>query len=196
MLGEPHIPRSPNTGIPGWETDPEETYLRKLASAVPKRGKIVELGAEYGRSAGSWCAAAEPTVMIVSVDLFPTNHPHVGDLHQAYLNNLREAGYENRTTPIRSDSAKAGHEWIGGPIHLLFIDADHSYAAVCRDIEAWVPHVEINGVVAFHDCARSAESHHLHLEVSQAVDEWKARVGTAWRELPKVDTLRVFRRVA
>jgi predicted O-methyltransferase YrrM len=40
---------------------------------------------------------------------------------------------------------------LGGPIDLLFIDADHYYAGVKKDFDLWSPHVRPGGFVVFHD---------------------------------------------
>ena len=36
-------------------------------------------------------------------------------------------------------------------ISVIYIDADHSYEGVKKDIEAWFPKVVPEGIVAFHD---------------------------------------------
>lgn len=186
------VPKSPITGVPGWETEAEEQMLYRLAQQVPAGGKIVEIGSEYGRSAACFLAAAKQAVMMVSVDLFPEDHPVVGNLRDVYVSNLQEAGVTDRKLAIvKHDSSTAGREWQFGEIDLLFIDGDHTYEGVKRDIEAWTPHVKLGGYVAFHDCANGANSHPLHFEVSRAVDEWKSQ---AWVELQQVDSLRVLRR--
>jgi hypothetical protein len=43
------------------------------------------------------------------------------------------------------------------PIDLLFIDANHEYAAVLRDFEDWSPFVKQGGVIAFHDVGEQFE---------------------------------------
>lgn len=186
------VPLSPITGVPGWEEDIEEEVLSFYAAHVPAGGIIVELGAEYGRSAATFCRSAKPDVMIVSTDLFPYSHPEVGDLLVAYIANLRAAGFEGRTTAHRCDSAEAGKAWNGGPIDLLFVDADHTYDAVVRDIRAWEGHIRPNGIIAFHDCANGEKPHELHMEVSLAVDEWAARA--QWEYMGQWASLRVYRR--
>jgi predicted O-methyltransferase YrrM len=188
------VPISPITGVPGWETEPEEEMLFRLAQQVPADGKIVEIGSEYGRSAACFLMASKPSVTMVSVDLFPEDHPLVGDLRATYVKNLHDAGIGDRKLAIvKHDSSSAGREWQFGAIDLLFIDGDHTYEGVLRDIEAWTPHVKVGGFVAFHDCANGANSHPLHFEVSRAVDEWKS-AELWWAELAQVDSLRVFRR--
>lgn len=187
------VPISPITGVPGWETDNEEHLLLALAQNVPDGGIIVELGCEYGRSAAVFCAGAKPTVKIFSFDLFPTDHAVVGDLLEVHKANMTEAGFQGRTVIVKFDSSSAGHKWPYGEVDLLFVDADHSYEAVKRDIEAWTLHIKVGGFVAFHDCAQGkASDHPLHKEVSRAVNEfWNPY---EWRELPQVDSLRVFER--
>ena len=106
------VPLSPYTGVPGWEEDGEEMALAELAAHVPEGGVIVELGAEYGRSAATFCKHAKPSVMIVSIDLFPKDHPQVGDLLAAYTANLIEAGFEERMPHvIQHDSSAAASDW-------------------------------------------------------------------------------------
>jgi hypothetical protein len=51
---------------------------------------------------------------------------------------------------MTSDEAAAR---IAGPIELLFIDGDHSYEAVRRDAELWLPRLMDGGTVMFHDAA-------------------------------------------
>jgi hypothetical protein len=51
---------------------------------------------------------------------------------------------------VRSGSLDAERGWRE-PIRLLFIDGDHSYEALRADFSAWAPHVEGNGLIAFHD---------------------------------------------
>jgi predicted O-methyltransferase YrrM len=54
-------------------------------------------------------------------------------------------------------------------IDFLFIDGDHSYAAVAQDISLWLPLMNPGGVISGHD-------YHIYPGVDQAVDE---RFGSA-----------------
>ncbi len=201
------VPLSPYTGVPGWEEDIEEEVLIGLASKVPEHGQIVEIGAEYGRSAAALLRGSDSSVAVTSIDLFPTDHPVVGDLFAAYWNNLEEAGFAPRDAiatwrwqKLRMSSHEAVAYWANWDkgtekprvIDLLFIDGDHTYQGVVQDIEDWTPRVKPGGIVAFHDCAHGNEPHALHLEVARAVDEWAAR--EAWEYLGQWASLRVYRR--
>lgn len=41
--------------------------------------------------------------------------------------------------------------WDGSSIDLLFHDADHTFAKVTLDLEAWRPHVKPGGLIVLHD---------------------------------------------
>lgn len=189
MIG--NAPQSEHTGVPGWETSSEQAYLLQLAERVPAGGTIVELGSEFGMSSSLFAKGAAKDVRIVSVDLFP------GELLTQHKANLTEAGFGDRTEPIQGDSPAVGKAWKDGVVHLLFVDGDHSYEGVKADIAAWVKHVPVKGVVAFHDCANPENRmpHYLHFEVTRAVSEWFWSTKGTWKNIAAVDTLLAFERV-
>lgn len=184
-------PLSVYTGVPGWETEPEQALLRQLARRIPAGGVYVETGGEFGMSVSLVCQVADPTVRVVSVDLFP------GDLLDIHRGNLKEAGFADRSEQIAGDSATVGKAWDGGPIDLLFIDDDHSYEGCKRSIAAWVKHVKKGGFVVFHDCAcgTNKQPHVLHYEVTRAVSEWFMKTGGKWKALDSVGSAMAFERV-
>ncbi len=190
------VPVSPHTGVPGWETDAEEDLLSFYASQVPEKGRIVEIGAEYGRSAAAFLMSSHETVDLISIDIFPMDHPEVGDLMAAYEANLHDIGFytADRFTAWRASSLEAaiqtGH-WEH-EIDLLFIDADHHYESVIQDITHWTPKVKPSGVVMFHDVAVDKNSHPLHHEVLRAI--MKALPEEIWHLEDQRDSLRVYRR--
>lgn len=187
MIG--NAPLSHITGVPGWETDDEQDYLLQLAKNVPADGQIVEIGSEYGMSSSIFCFGAKKDVKITSIDLFP------GDLLDKHLNNLIEAGFKGRSTPIRADSNT--FKWEGGPIDLLFVDGDHNTEFVKMDIRQFVPFVKVGGVVAFHDCANTSNRlpHPMHFFVTMAVSEWYWNTKGKWKALNAVNTILSFERV-
>lgn len=189
MIGD--APKSPFTGLPGWETPDEEELLTRYAAQVPEAGVIVEIGGEWGRSAGAFARGAHDSVEIVTVDLFPGN---LLDSHRA---NLLEAGFSARSYQIQANSHTFGHQWtLDKPIHLLFIDGDHTYEGAKADIDAWVKHVPVDGIVIFHDVAQvtNKQPHYLHFEVTRAITDW-ASTQTDFEAIEQVDTAAVFRRV-
>ena len=47
---------------------------------------------------------------------------------------------------------------------LIYIDADHSYPAVCNDIDHAVPKLRPEGLLAFNDFARIADGQVLRVD--------------------------------
>lgn len=193
MIGP--APRSEITTAPGWETFDEEIKLRNLALKVPSHGIIVEIGSEYGMSTALWLGFAEPTVVVHAVDLFEGN---LQTIHTQNMDELRRRFRRNQYPELiyhKGDSGYIGARWKSGPIDLLFVDGDHTYAGVCKDIRAWLPHVAVGGLVLFHDTAHSTNRlpHLLHYDVSKAIDEL-VFTNPNFEFLEGVDSLMVFRR--
>jgi hypothetical protein len=61
------------------------------------------------------------------------------------------APYRNRVTLYKTDSMSAAQKVDDGSLDFIFIDADHSFEGVCRDIDAWLPKVKAGGYIFFHD---------------------------------------------
>lgn len=192
MIGQ--APHAILTGVPGWETIDEQSYLIDLAEKVPENGDILEIGGEFGMSASLFAAGSRKSVHVTTIDLFPDRpEGKLLDIHRA---NLQEAGLLSKCSQIQGDSGNLGIKWEG-QIDLLFIDGDHSYNGVKADIQAWIKFVPVGGIVAFHDCACATNKmpHVSHFEVTQAVSEWFWATKGKWKALPSVDTILSFERV-
>jgi hypothetical protein len=72
-----------------------------------------------------------------------------GTLYETFINNISPV--KEIINPIRMDSAEAAGLYEDGSLDFVFIDADHSYEGVKRDIIAWLPKVKNGGVLAGHD---------------------------------------------
>lgn len=75
----------------------------------------------------------------------------------------------DRGVILHMDSADAAKEIPDGSLDFVFIDADHSYEGVRRDILAWRPKLKLGGLLSGHDYANPNEP--CGLEVKRAVDE-------------------------
>ena len=67
---------------------------------------------------------------------------------------------------IRASSVEAARLFPEGYFDLVFIDADHSYEMVKKDIETWVPLVRKGGIISGHDHIRKCPG------VYKAVNEY------------------------
>jgi hypothetical protein len=116
---------------------------RDIADRIPDGGTFVELGVLHGRSIcymDEYVRQIGKRVRIVGVDAF------------------RRADYDSvrRFLPptvelLRSDSAEAAKLFHDGSVDAVFVDADHNAKAVKKDIEAWLPKLTPDGVIAGHD---------------------------------------------
>jgi predicted O-methyltransferase YrrM len=89
-------------------------------------------------------------------------------------------------TPIRKNSINLTESDICYPLNLVFIDGDHSYAAVKHDYEKVEPWILEGGILAFHDC--------IHFEgVSRTIGEALASGG--WQLNGHIDNLLWLRKI-
>lgn len=179
------VPRSQATGVPGWRNEPmdqeEQTIINFAANFIPDNGIAVEVGTEYGRGASeiAFGARSAENVTVLSFDLFPKDHPEVGNLLDCWMNNLHEARHlfpSVKNVPVIGNSSEAGAQLIAegklSVIHFLFIDGAHDANGTRRDLDTFAPLVSPDGVLLIHDYWKNEASHYIHKDVKQAVDAW------------------------
>lgn len=89
-------------------------------------------------------------------------------LRNKYLN-------DSRVKIIKHDSSTLSKEYDDGYFDLVFIDADHSYEGVKKDINAWYNKVRDGGIVSGHDYEQSGvtvDGNYYEFGVMKAVDEF------------------------
>lgn len=141
-------------GVGGWLSDAQGRALFDAASSATGAGVIVEIGSWKGRST-TWLASgarlAGQRVYAIDPHRGSREDPAVDTLNE-FLANLARNGLADVVEPMVMTSEEAAAR-IAGPIELLFIDGDHSYEAVRRDAELWLPRLMDGGTVMFHDAA-------------------------------------------
>lgn len=137
---------------------------RWLASHIPPDGSLVELGSYRGRSICSLASILrERRIATTLVDTFvglPAN-PYITEVVSGVQYDDADAleaelranldRFQITATVLREDSATAAARFADGSLDLVFIDADHQYDAVLRDLEAWWPKISPTGRIAGHD---------------------------------------------
>jgi predicted O-methyltransferase YrrM len=130
----------------------QAALLNDLARSA--NGAIVEIGSYRGRSTVALAYGHSNPVYAID--------PHqefVGvlggqfgpeDRAEFYRTMLRTGCWSN-VRLINLPSVQAAVGWTQ-PIHLLWIDGDHSYDSVRRDWEAWTPHLVDDALAVFDDC--------------------------------------------
>jgi predicted O-methyltransferase YrrM len=108
------------------------------------------------------------------------------DYERLFDANVADWGVGATIQKIKKLSHDAAAGWKD-PIDFLYIDGDHSYDAVVRDVRNFVPFVREGGVVAFHDYKPGKDG------VRRAVDEL---VAPHHARLFQAGSLAVFRKQA
>jgi predicted O-methyltransferase YrrM len=144
----------------------EGQLLFKIAKSLKGNSVIVEIGAFKGKST---CFIAEgigpKQIQFFTIDTWYNDTMQEGrqDVFADFLKNI--APYKNKIQPLRGYSYEVRKDWPDErKIDFLWIDGDHSYKGVKRDISDWIPLVKKNSFVCFHDY-RDAPG------VKKAVDE-------------------------
>lgn len=130
--------------IPGWLAASEAAELAKLAA----NARVLEIGSYQGRSTIVMAQVAE---LVVAVDHHQGDSGCDGGNLSAFLKNLERYGVRDKVIPVVADSVAACAVMMNGYFDLVFVDGDHEYEAVIRDIQAVKRVVKQGGTLAFHD---------------------------------------------
>jgi predicted O-methyltransferase YrrM len=145
----------------------EAELLMYIADKLKQNAVVVNVGAGVGTSSLAIIEQRPDLAKtFYTVDIRDDDNPFGGLLnernafHNAKMDNLLPA-------QIKGDSSTVGMQWDKGEIDLLIIDAEHLYDGVVKDINAWTPHLAVDGFLAFHDYERDKWP-----DVKTAVDEF------------------------
>jgi predicted O-methyltransferase YrrM len=172
-------------------TDVEAAALRELAAGA--RSGIVEIGVFDGGTTAVLASAARVPVFGIDPLIPDSMNPSLVGLEEAIRANL---AFSRRFTFIKDYSFNAARTW-NEPFDLIFVDGDHSYEGVRRDVDDWLPLLDDGGLLVLHDSARVASR-------PSSRDGWPGpvRVAQELRESGSVelvarrDSLTVLRKLA
>jgi predicted O-methyltransferase YrrM len=153
-------------------------FLEAAAERRPKT--VVEIGTAAGGTFYCLSQIADPSALLVSIDFLGGNYGG----GQTNLECKLFATFGPPTQKFEFIRQRSFHHstrenlrnLLGGrEIDLLFIDGDHSYAAVRSDYEMYHPLVAEDGMIAFHDI----------LEIPADAKDWQRgnEVSIFWKEL-------------
>lgn len=134
-----------------------------LLDRLPKGAAIAEVGVDRGHFSAEILSRCAPSnLLLIDREFDRLASPLVLEL---------VARKDPRITLIPGDSADGLSELPAGCLDVVYIDADHSYAAVRRDIAAALPCLKPDGVLVFNDYAVWSPSSMYHCGVARAVNE-------------------------
>jgi predicted O-methyltransferase YrrM len=130
--------------------------LQLLRQDPPRR--MLEIGGCRGGSLLLFSAVCDPRARLLSVDL-AYSPAQIGIAP-------RLGGRDQEITCLAADShlaetAERVRTWLSGePLDFLFIDGDHSFEGVARDLELFAPLVRPGGTIGFHDIVPDSLTRH------------------------------------
>tara|TARA_Y100000004_G_scaffold968_1_gene1297 strand:- start:460 stop:1035 length:576 start_codon:yes stop_codon:yes gene_type:complete len=148
--------------IQGW-CDFEKLY-EHYSNQLEDHHTFVEVGVWKGRSIcflGQLLKIKQKKPRVFAIDSFKGStdeEKHIKEVEQLggsllplFKENLKKLSLEDLIEPIEADSAEAANLFEDGSVSILFIDANHSYEGVLKDLEAWYPKISKGGLISGHD---------------------------------------------
>jgi hypothetical protein len=139
------------------------------------RGAILEIGRLHGKSTAVLAAGLRDgggPGPLYSVEV-QDKHLPIAEGH------LRDRGLLELVTILQGDSA-ATIAGLPGSFDTVFVDGDHSYEGVIRDLHALEGRIEPGGVAMLHDCFHPANGTGEY-GVARALGERAEEMGLAYR---------------
>ena len=177
-----------------WFTYPH--LYKQFADQLKDHQIMVELGSWKGQSAALIATELKNQkkkgVRFFCVDTWKgtSESEHGGDkwvkedkLYEKFQDNLKTV--RDYYIPLRMTTEEASYHFPEQSVDICFVDADHSYDGVYRDLCLWAPKIKKGGIISGHDYDPSGSAWQ---ECRKAVDNFwanfdkpvKAMGGLAW----------------
>jgi predicted O-methyltransferase YrrM len=125
--------------------------LSKFNNAI-----FVEVGSWKGKSSAFLAveiANSGKEIQLYCIDTWNGSEEHknmdLSNLYDTFLNNMKPLSKYYKA--IRMDSVEASTMFEDYSLDFVFLDADHSYKGVIKDLHAWDKKIKTNGIIAGHD---------------------------------------------
>jgi predicted O-methyltransferase YrrM len=136
-------------GLDGWCNSWDISTLYKYVSEIPTDGIYLEIGVAKGASlavVNYIFSTFSKNGYCGGLDVIDWKAERIDRINKF----LELMGTKPSYSFIEEDSQLAARFWTK-PIDVLYIDGDHTYIGVLKDIVSWIPHVKSGGVVLFDD---------------------------------------------
>ena len=141
----------------GYIKPDEAQLLTDLCLSLPEKPFVVNIGAGAGTSALIFLESRHDLTSC-TVDIQKESSPY-GCL-EGEMNALVQAKADlSRHEQVHGDSIAVGKAWKGKLPDLVFIDGNHTYEGCKGDIEAWLPLIKPNGIIAIHDYEKTEKEY-------------------------------------
>lgn len=155
---------------------------------------LVEIGVWKGHSVSflaNQFKAGGKSPKIYAVDLWENTYKWEGDqnlrsqvpiLYDIYNMVLERDGVRDMVTDLKGVSWEMASNFEDGTIDFIFIDADHEYESVIKDIKAWLPKIKKGGMISGHDYLNPCG---VKKAVDELIDGFKLSNDGVWYKIIK-----------
>jgi cephalosporin hydroxylase len=157
-------------GIEGWFNF--KCFYDWVVESAAQKATFVEVGCFLGKSLcylGSAIRKSNKDISLVGVDTCTGSETtsialglasHLGGTFAGLLHrNVLSCGLGDSVRLILADSVSTAALFAPASLDFVFIDGDHSRAAVLADIAAWLPRIKAGGLLAGHDYKMTSQAH-------------------------------------
>jgi len=192
--------------IPGWLSESEARVLQKYTIEQQEISKsdLLEIGSWKGLSSIVIASLLSEDRRLWMIDHFRGSYEHQQGqkfytppkytrrdklwIYPELLENIIKYNVQDKVIVLPLSSEKAA-KVVDEKFSFIFIDGDHLYEGVSRDCNLWLPHLEKNGVIIFHD--------YQHFPIHKFCDELRQNKGLSVTfELPRIIAFRHLGKVS
>ncbi len=158
----------------------------KLLRYLPNRSSVAEIGVYKGKFSRKILMRTRPKRLVLvdawDIDVKGGHIPHIDSHGKKTFSSLarslpRKLKIYCPFTDIsthQSLSADAAVDYKDGEFDWIYVDADHSYEGVKKDLEAWAPKVCSEGFILGHDFSNQEAAVNANFGVMEAVRDFVA----------------------
>jgi len=144
--------------IDGWFDEAFAKVYDKIVHDADFGDDIVEIGCWKGCSSIYLLEKIKEEKKFLGCHFYDTwtgneygNGNTIGVMLPEFLTNLKNAGFEYDFEAVAIDSIEASKRFKNESIFAVMLDGKHCVKYVSDEIDAWLPKIKKNGILAFHD---------------------------------------------
>lgn len=104
--------------------------------------------------------------------------PQMEFVWEIYNENLKRDGVRDFVKDIKKNSWDASNDFEDESVDFIFIDADHKYESVVKDIQSWLPKLKKGGMMSGHDFTQPTAG--VKKAVEELLPDFKLGTDNIW----------------
>lgn len=137
--------------IEGFGVHSFANFYERVVEECPLGSTLVEIGCYHGRSLVQLAMCAKAANKGIKVLGFDHCKGQSEGLKERVLDNIQKTDVGDMCSFFALSSLDAAEQVANSSCWMVFLDGDHGHEAVAADIDAWMPRVTKDGILAGHD---------------------------------------------